>query len=158
MKNMMILSVAIIFTMLSTAVYAGGSDGLKIYSVKGDFAGVRQDTEDAIVNRGYNIDFDAFIGKMLKRTSGDIGSKKALYKDARFMTFCSAALTRQAMEADPEAIGFCPYTIFVYELDTQPGTVHVGYRKPTMGSSDAAKPVLTKIQKLLDDIAREATK
>ncbi len=158
MKNLIILSIATILMTLSTPVYAGGSDGLQIYSVKGDFAGVRQDAEDAIINRGYNIDFDAFIGKMLKRTSGDIGGKKTLYKDARFMTFCSAALTRQAMEADPTAIGFCPYTIFVYELDKQPGTVHVGYRKPTMGSSDAAKPVLTKIQKLLDDIASEATK
>jgi hypothetical protein len=73
--------------------------------------------ENAIVNRGYTIDYHGFIGDMLKRTAGDVEAGKALYKDAEFFTFCSAVVSREVMEADIGDIAYCPYVVFAYEAE-----------------------------------------
>ena len=64
------------------------------------FADTAQAVQDAIVNRGYTIDYHGFIGEMLKRTAGDVGATKELYKEAEFFTFCSAVVSRKVMEGD----------------------------------------------------------
>jgi len=142
---------------LTGPVFAGGYGDLKLYSTKGNFDEVKEDVENAIINRGFVIDYHGFIDAMLKRTGKDVGSAKVLYKDAEFYQFCSASLSRKTMEADPRNIGYCPYVTVVYELASTPGTVHVGYRQPGMGGSEASKEALAAVGKVLDEIAREAT-
>lgn len=143
---------------LGGPAFAGDYGDLKYYSAKGDFDEVTQEVENAIINRGFVIDYHGFIGNMLKRTGQDVGSAKAVYKDAEWYQFCSASLSRKTAEADPRNVGYCPYSIVVYELASEPGTVHVGYRSPMMVGSQASKQALAAVDKLLDEMAREATK
>jgi len=71
--------------------------------------------------------------------------------------FCSAVLSRKAMEADPVNLAFCPYGIFAFELADKPGTVYVGYRHLVGNDTEASKAALGEVNALLDSIAKEAT-
>jgi uncharacterized protein (DUF302 family) len=107
--------------------------------------------ENAIINRGYKVDYHGFIGDMLKRTGSDVGSDKKLYGDAEFFTFCSAVMSRKMMEEAAENIAFCPYVLFVYSDADDPSKVTVGYRKlPVGGARD-------EINIALDEIIKEAS-
>lgn len=151
------VAVLVLAAGLASPAFAGGDGDLGLYSTTRAFDEVKTDVEDAIINRGYVIDYHGYIGNMLKRTAGDTGGTKPLYKDAEFYQFCSANLSRKMMEADPRNIGFCPYVIMVYEEASKPGTVQVSFRRPAIVGSDASKSALTVIDKLLDEIASEAT-
>jgi hypothetical protein len=145
-----------ISAVLAFAGFAGGypvlaADGLTSYETAAPFADVVADLEDAIVNRGYVIDYHGHIGDMLSRTAGDVGASKALYKGAEFVQFCSATLSRAAMEVDLANIGFCPYVLFAYEAETAPGTVIVGFRRLPDGKGRDA------VNELLDEIVKEAS-
>lgn len=152
------LCIALLFAVaLTGSAFAGGMGDLKTYTTKGAFNDVTEDVENAILNRGYVIDYHGFVSNMLKRTGKDIGSTKAIYKDAEFYSFCSAKLTRTAVEANPRNIGFCPYVVVVYALASSPDKVNVGYRRLSLTSSGASKTALAAVDKVLDAIAREAT-
>jgi hypothetical protein len=120
------------------------------YETEAPFAGVAADVSDAIINRGYVVDYHGLIGEMLERTAADVGAEKALYRDAEFFQFCSAVLSRKMMEEDLTNIAFCPYVIFVYEAEGKPGAVTVGFRRLPDGDGR------DEINSLLDQIAREA--
>ncbi len=126
------------------------------YVVEAPFEGVRLDLRDAVINRGYTIDYEAFIGDMLARTSADVGGKKTIFKHAETVQFCSAVLSRRAMEADAANIAFCPYVLFAYETADMPGKVHVGFRRLDERGSEDSKAALAAVNALLDEIAREA--
>jgi uncharacterized protein (DUF302 family) len=127
------------------------------YSKAGKFEDVRDDLRLAIEGRGLVIDYESFVNRMLERTGKDVGSSRKLYADAQAFVFCSAALSRKTMEADPANISLCPYTIVVYETAAKPGTVHVSYQRPWRPDGSAAsKAALKEVEALLDGIAREA--
>ena len=132
------------------AAPAMAQDLVTTHEVEGAFADVAADLEDAIVNRGYLIDYRGHIGDMLKRTASDVGSEKQLYRDAQFVQFCSAVVSRRAMEADIGNIAFCPYILFVYEAESDPGTVVVGFRRLPEGDGR------DEVNALLEEIASEA--
>lgn len=142
---------------LASSVGAVGLDNFKVAQIKAPFAEVTSDVSDAIVNRGYKIDYHSFIGKMLQRTAKDVGSTKPLYTHAETYQFCSAVKSRTMMEADPRNIGYCPYIIFVYELEASPGTVHVGFRRPDLTGSPASQKALKEIDRLLSEIVDDVT-
>jgi uncharacterized protein (DUF302 family) len=121
------------------------------YETDAPFADVVADIQDAIVNRGYVVDYHGRIGEMLKRTASDVGAAKLLYKDAEFMQFCSAVVSRSVMEADIGNIAYCPYIVFAYEAEATPGKVVVGYRRLPKGDGR------DQVNDLLDGIAREAS-
>jgi hypothetical protein len=111
----------------------------------------------AIEGKGLVIDYESFVNRMLERTGKDIGSARKLYADAQAFVFCSAALSRKTMEADPANVSLCPYSIMAYATAQQPGTVHVSYRRPWRPDGSAAsRAALKKVEALLDGIAREA--
>jgi uncharacterized protein (DUF302 family) len=127
------------------------------YSKAGKFEDARDDLRLAIEGRGLVIDYESFVNRMLERTGKDVGSSRKLYADAQAFVFCSAALSRKTMEADPANISLCPYTIVVYEAAGKPGTVHVSYKRPWRPDGSAAsKAALKEVEALLDGIAREA--
>lgn len=141
------------------APFADRSDaasGLTVYTVDGDFETVALDVSDAIINRGYVIDYTARISDMLDRTAADVGATTRVFSAAQVSQFCSAVVSRKAMEADPENIAFCPYAIFVYELADAPGTIHVGFRRLEGGETEDSIEALEDVNDLLDSIAREA--
>lgn len=123
---------------------------VKTRQTEAAFADVIADLEDAVVNRGYVVDYHGHIGDMLKRTASDVGASKPLYRNAEFIQFCSAVVSRGAMEADVANIAFCPYVLFAYETEADLGTTVVGYRSlPAGGGRD-------EVNALLDEIATEA--
>ena len=130
---------------------------IKTYSKSAKFEDVLEDLKLAIEGRGLVVDHQAFIGRMLERTGKDVGSARRLYADAQAFTFCSAALSRKTMEADPANVSLCPYGMTVYATAQQPGTVHVSYRRPWRPDGSAAsRAALKEVEALLDGIAREA--
>lgn len=131
---------------------------IRTYSKKANYEDVRFELTNAIINRGLNIDHNGNIGSMLARTGADVGSDKPIYKYAEFFTFCSAKLSRQMMEADARNIAFCPYVMFIYESIGEPGTVVVGYRRPSTSGSQETRAAQAEIDALLKGIAREAVK
>lgn len=130
---------------LAAPAIASGDDVVTKQSTE-SFADVAQAVSDAIINRGYTIDYHGFVGEMLKRTAADVGATKELYKDAEFFTFCSAVLSRRVMEAEIGDVAYCPYVVFVYETVASPGEVTVGYRSlPEGGARDEVNALLGEI-------------
>jgi uncharacterized protein (DUF302 family) len=131
--------------LLANAAQAAGDD-VKTVQSDAAFADVASGIENAIVNRGFKVDYHGFIGDMLKRTATDVDAGKALYKDAEFFTFCSAVVSRKVMEGDIGDIAYCPYVVFAYEPAETPGKVTVGFRQlPAGGERDAVNALLTDI-------------
>ena len=128
------------------------------YSKKGaKFDDVRDELKLAIEGKGLVIDLESFVNRMLERTGKDVGSARKLYADAQAFVFCSAALSRKTMEADPANVSLCPYSMMVYATAADPGTVRVSYRRPWRPDGSAAsKAALKEVETLLDSIAREA--
>ena len=128
---------------------AHGAGGVTSYEVDQPFEDVAFALENAIIGKGLVIDHTSRVGEMLNRTAEDVGATGQVYEQADVYLFCSAVLSRRMMEADPDNIAHCPYSVFLYELADSPGTVHVGYRHMPPGEMQA-------VQDLLDAIAREA--
>jgi uncharacterized protein (DUF302 family) len=128
------------------------------YSKKGaKFDDVRDDLKLAIEGKGLVIDYESYVNRMLERTGKDVGSARKLYADAQAFVFCSAALSRKTMEADPANVSLCPYSMMVYAIAADPGTVRVSYRRPWRPDGSAAsKAALKEVEALLDGIARKA--
>ncbi|GEO85263.1 MULTISPECIES: DUF302 domain-containing protein [Alphaproteobacteria] len=124
--------------------------GVTSFQTDAPFAEVVADLEDAVVNRGYVIDYHGHIGDMLARTAADVPGSKPLYKAAEILQFCSATMSRQAMEADIGNIAYCPYVLFVYEPAKEPGKVTLGFRRLPAGDGR------DEINTLLEKITREA--
>ena len=127
------------------------------YSKKAKFEDVRDDLKSAIEAKGLVIDYQSFVNRMLERTGKDVGSGRKLYADAQAFVFCSAAMSRKTMEADPANAALCPYSIMVYATAREPEKVVVAYRRPWRPDGSAAsKSALKEVEALLDGIAREA--
>lgn len=140
------------------AASAQGAAGeyVAIYTVEGDFEDVRLDLENAIINRGLVIDYEAFVGDMLNRTAEDVGAERQIYTRADTLQFCSAILSRKTMEADPVNLAFCPYIVFVYEEAGAEGVIHVGYRRLPEAGDEESRAALFEVNALLDEIVRDA--
>ena len=141
----------------ATAVLATDPRPVVAYSKKAKFEEVRDDLKLAIEGKGLVIDYQSYVSRMLERTGKDVGSARKLYTDAQAFVFCSAALSRKTMEADPANMAQCPYSIAVYATAADPGTVVVAYRRPWRpDGSPASRAALKEVEALLDGIAREA--
>lgn len=139
---------------------AGAADaatpGVHVRSIKGEFADIRGRIVMALENRGLVINYSAKVGDMLERTGRDLGRERKIYNNAEVLEFCSAALSRDTMEADPRNIVFCPYSIAVYTLPQVPGTVYLSYRVPAAQGSGQSIRALRSVEKLLADVVGEA--
>ena len=156
-KAIKIFSVFALALLFTVGTAKAGWSPFKTYSVKAGFDEIKADVAEAIINQGLVVDFTADVGKMLARTAKDVGVSKKVYQNAVMMMFCSAKYTREAVEANSSNIMFCPYSVMVFELVDEPGTVHVGYRPPKAGGSLESRRALLAIETLLDTIARDAT-
>lgn len=126
--------------------FARAQDDVTTFTMEAPFAEVIADLEDAVVNRGYVVDYHGHIGDMLDRTAGDIAGAKPLYKAAEILQFCSATVSRKAMEEDIANIAYCPYVLFAYESAEDPGKVTLGFRRlPDGGGRDEVNTLLEEI-------------
>lgn len=136
------------------AAAAPAADAVAAYTktVEGTFDDVRFATEQAITNAGLVIDSTSHVGEMLARTKADVGGTQDLYTQADAFSFCSAAVSRQVMEADISNIQFCPYAIFVYETVAEPGRIIVGHR---VYPGATMAPVNEMMSKIVDEAAAQ---
>lgn len=147
-----------VLALMVTGLTAAAGQDIRTYSKAGSFDDVRADLENAIINRGLKIEYTGNIAGMLDRTGADVGSTQQIYAAAQFLLFCSAKYSRAMMEADPQNLAFCPYVTFVYETAEKPGEIVVGYRRPSIGGTEASKAALSDVEALLDGIVREAVR
>ena len=138
MRNALILS-------LVTLATPAAADPAITRVVEDSFDNVAFALESAIVGRGLVIDHLSHVGEMLERTKEDVGSTVTVFTQADVFSFCSAAVSRQVMEADPANIQYCPYGIFLYETPDTPGSVTVGYRDYPEGEMQAVEDMLADI-------------
>lgn len=128
--NRLMQALIFVCAMLVADFAAAAAAGVQPRSAKYDFSDVRDRVVMALENRGLVINYTAKVGDMLERTGRDVGRDRRIYANAEVLEFCSAALSRDTMEADPRNIVFCPYAIAVYTLPQVPGTVYLSYRIP----------------------------
>ncbi|MFZ9150126.1 MAG: hypothetical protein ACO22T_03010 [Burkholderiales bacterium] len=60
----------------------------------------------ALENRGLAVNYTAKVGEMIDRNGRDPGRDRRIYNQAEVIKFCSAALSRDTMEADLRNIVF----------------------------------------------------
>lgn len=128
---------------------------MQLCSTSGGFEEVRDRVVMALENRGLVLSYTARVGDMLDRTGRDLGNDQAIYGKAETLEFCSAAISRETMAADPRNIVFCPYAIAVYTLPQAPRTVYLAYRVPLASGNKASVAALRKVEKLLADVVNE---
>lgn len=144
-----------LMTAICSVALASGPHPVVSYSKKAKFEDVRDDLKAAIEGKGLVIDYHSFINRMIERTGKDTGSTRKVYVDAQAFVFCSAALSRKMMEADPANASACPYSITVYATAQEPDKVWVAYQRPWRPDGSAAsKAALKEVETLLDGIAR----
>lgn len=145
---------------LAAAPAAATESAVKERVKSGTYETSLDDLKNAIINRGYVVDYVGHFNKMLERTSEAVGSvtdsgAKSPYKNAHYMQFCAAKLTHEAISANPQAIVNCPYVVYIYELNAKPGDIHVGYRQPISGPSKRQRAAVAQIEALLEEITKE---
>lgn len=154
-----IRTVIVVFVVLTSLVLTTdgrAADTFKTYVKQGDYDDVRFELTEAIVARGLKLDLNGHVADMLKRTGADLGDSTPIYKQGEYFLFCSAKLSRDMMAVDPAFIGFCPFTLFLYETSAKPGEIVVGYRRFPDVKSEAARKALGAVDALLDGVARQA--
>jgi len=143
--------------LMSAALAAqAAAPGVQVRSLRGEFADIRERVVIALQNRGLVVSYTARVGDMLERTGRDLGRNAPVYGNAEVLEFCSAVLSREAMEADPHSIVYCPYAIAVYTLPGKPGTVYLSYRAPAAAEDSRAGRALRAVGSLLAGIVDEA--
>jgi hypothetical protein len=156
------LTVSLALASMAVAATAAGL-GYKVYTTAGKYEDVRDNLKDAIINRGFVIDYVGHFNSMLERTAEATGSvteagKKSPYRNAEYVQFCPSKLTHEAVSASPLAIANCPIALFVYETGYEPGKISVGFRLPVASPSKRVNEVNVKLEALLHAIATEAVK
>ena len=131
---------------------AAADGAAKVVTIKGKYADVKDDLVAAIEQRGLVVNFVAHVGDMLERTGRDLGKTKRIYEKAEVIEFCSATVSRAMMEADPQNLVYCPYTISVYTLPGKPDVVYLAHRK--YPQTAALKPVADLINGIVADVVR----
>lgn len=124
------------------------ADGFYSFEAEGSFDDVVFAVEMAITGQGLVIDSVNHIGEMLARTKEDVGGTKDLFAGAQVMSFCSADVSRQVMEADMMNIQYCPYGIYVFQPADEDAPVMVGYREY---SDRSMQPVNYLLQQIVAD-------
>ena len=132
-----------------TASLATAGDTAVTYTVDQSYDDVTFGLESAITDKGLVIDAVNHVGAMLERTKADVGSDVTIFDKAEVYNFCSAAISRKVMEADPMNLQFCPYGIFVMQMPGEEGKTTIGYRVMPEGP-------MKEVEAMLEEIVREA--
>jgi hypothetical protein len=124
------------------------TDTLRAYELSAAFDDIAFDLTLAIEGRGFKVDGVSHVGEMLNRTASAVGAEVQVYAHAEVTQFCSATLSRTAMEVDALNIAFCPYGIFTFQRAGS-DMVTIGYRRMPAGA-------MQEVDAMLHAIVREA--
>lgn len=154
LNNRVLATILLLFCMVPPA-WSDGSH-MSLFTRKGSFADAKEAVEMAITGRGFVINNVSHVGEMLARTGKDLGDGKQVFIKAEALEFCSATVSRNMMEADPDNIVFCPYIISVYVVPEKPNEVRIAFRKTQLVGSNASRKSLEDVNTLLTEIVTEA--
>jgi uncharacterized protein (DUF302 family) len=152
---MKVLAVMMLFMGVAHSAWADGSH-MSVFIRPGSFAEAREAVEMAITGRGFVINNVSHVGNMLERTGKDLGGSKKVFINAEALEFCSATVSRQMMEADPDNIVFCPYIISIYVLPEKPNEARIAFRKTQLVGTPASQKSLKAVNDLLTEIITES--
>lgn len=124
----------------------GAADSPTLFETDQSFDDATFAVESAILNHGLVLEGTSHIGSMLARTREDVGSDVELFEAAEAFSFCSARVSRKAMEADIMNIQYCPYAIFVMQ-EKDSDTVTIGFRDYPGKSMEPVRDLLTSISR-----------
>lgn len=128
---------------------AANAGPVNSFQVTEDIDDVLFSIENEIIGRGLKVDHVNHVSDMLDRTQADVGATRKIYRMAQVLSFCSATLSREMMEADPANLQFCPYQIYVYATTEQPDVTIVGFDSFPEGE-------MKKVEALLESIVKDA--
>lgn len=141
---------------LVTIVTTGAASDAPVVTVKveAEFDEVLDNVKSAIAGRGVNIAHILPASEMLNRTAGAFGIEENVFLHAQTVEFCSAKVSHHLVQANPENILLCPFTISVYVLAKDPTHVRVSYRRPYVidpGSAAAVREVVELVEDIVED-------
>ena len=125
------------------------------YESEDDFATVKENVVNAIINHGLTISNTLHISEMLNRTGKDLGFPNPVYISAESIEFCSASISHKMTQLSPLNLTICPFTIAIYNQPNKPDQVHVAFRKPHLVGKTPEK-LEQEIETLLEKIVQEA--
>lgn len=88
-----------------------------------------------------------------------LNTNKTLYKYGVVIEFCSASLSAETTAADPNNILLCPFSIAVFQLNSEPNQVHVSYlRLSQLADKNNQKSInaLKAVEGVLGNIIQDA--
>ena len=130
--------------MVVASVVNASANEAVLYAYDGSFEDATFETTEAIIAQGLNIEYVSHVGEMLARTKDDVGGSEDIFAHAEIYVFCSAAISRQVMEADPMNIAHCPYSVFVIQMADENADVFVGHRDLPDGTMDEVEDLIRK--------------
>ena len=144
-------------TLLLPLSGGAGEAPVKSVRVKGDFEDIRDSVRQAIEGKGINIAHTLPASDMLNRTGKDFGIEKNVFLQAETVEFCSARISHRLVQANPENILLCPFTISVYVLADDPDHVYLSWRRPFFPSDPESQAAVQQMVELIEAIIREVT-
>jgi len=101
-----------------------------VYSIEDEsWKDMNDAIKEAIVGEGIVISYTSHAMALLDRTAKDVGVTQDSYLGAQIHFFCKVPLSHKMVKVNPHMIAGCPYSITVYELKSNPGTIYASYRE-----------------------------
>jgi uncharacterized protein (DUF302 family) len=121
----------------------------------GSYNDILQAVKQIIEGRGINIAHTLPPSEMLQRTGPAFGITQQILENGEIIEFCSAKISHQLIQASPENITLCPFTISVYVLANDPENVRLTFRKPFV-LDEASREAVNAMTELVKGIIEEA--
>ncbi len=137
-------------------ISSASDQGTQIKTVEGSYEEVFQTMQDAVIDRGLVIDYVGHVDKMLERTAAAVGKEGSPYLHARYLQFCSAPLTHEAVSENLSNLFVCPLVVFAFETKAAPGKISIGFRELRTSTSNGLRADASKLNALLQSVIDSA--
>ena len=159
-SSTLLMSLVLLLSLVLSAPVIANGDTIEspVYTKiveDGEFADTLDAVKEIIKGRGINIAHTLPPSDMLERTGPAFGITDQVLKDGEIVEFCSAKISHQLIQANPENITLCPFTISVYVLNSDPANVRITYRKPFV-IDEASRSAVDAMTELVTEIIDEA--
>lgn len=151
-KSIIAVIVGLILIRISPVAMA--TNPIVTHAIEEEYEYILDNLRNAIIGRGMKINDELHASDMLNRTAADLGFERNVFIHATTLEFCNALISHQLVQANPNNLVLCPFTVSVYVLTGAPDTVHVAYQVPAAGPE--SEGVLDEIEALLRGIVVEA--
>lgn len=100
---------------------------LKRYAFRADYEEVKTTLLEALERQELSLGGVTELADLLRPAGRDAAS---LYRRGELIDFCSARLLAQATAVSPHNVVFCPISVAIYVLESEPAVTQVSFRRP----------------------------